>query len=196
MYKDACELTLDPDTANSHILLSEENRKMTYVFVEQPLPDKVERFENRAQVLCKESLMTRCYWESEYIGRAYLALSYSNIKRTGRVESLFGSNDKSWRLSVFDSHWSFWHDKRRKLGNSSVKLTDSNRIGIYLDWPAGTLTFYCVSPSTLTHLCTFHSTFTEPLYAGFGVYNNGNCESSISLCSVTNTIETTSDDSG
>ncbi|MGL5902995.1 MAG: SPRY domain-containing protein, partial [Cetobacterium sp.] len=45
----------------------------------------------------------------------------------------------------------------------------SNRVGVYVDVSAGTLSFYSVS-DTLTHLHTFNTTFTEPLYAGFKVY--------------------------
>ncbi|KAJ8377658.1 hypothetical protein AAFF_G00255030 [Aldrovandia affinis] len=42
-------------------------------------------------------------------------------------------------------------------------------VGVYLDWPAGTLSFYSISSDRLTHLHTFHTTFTEPLYPGFGL---------------------------
>ncbi len=58
----------------------------------------------------------------------------------------------------------------------------SNRVGVYVDWSAGRLSFYSVSDThTLTHLHTFNTTFTEPLYAGFEVYS----DSSVSLCKIT-----------
>ncbi|CAL8319864.1 unnamed protein product [Boreogadus saida] len=51
---------------------------------------------------------------------------------------------------------------------------DNRRVGVYLDRPAGSLSFYSVSPGvggssdTLTHLHTFQSTFTkEDLLPGF-----------------------------
>ncbi|KAJ8358879.1 hypothetical protein SKAU_G00154040 [Synaphobranchus kaupii] len=53
-------------------------------------------------------------------------------------------------------------------------------VGVCVDRPAGTLSFYSVSDShTLTLLHTFHTHFTEhtPLCAGFYVY-----DSSVSLC--------------
>ena len=67
---DACELTLDPNTANRELSLSEENRKVTRRREEQPYPDHPERFEYRSQVLCREGLSGRCYWEAEWSGRA------------------------------------------------------------------------------------------------------------------------------
>ncbi len=59
--------------------------------------------------------------------------------------------------------------------NKSIEVSGpssrSNRVGVYVDESAGTLSFYSVSDThTLTHLHTFNTTFTEPLYAGFGIY--------------------------
>ncbi|KAG5278037.1 hypothetical protein AALO_G00094490 [Alosa alosa] len=195
LQKYTCELTLDPDTASPHLLFSEGNRKVTYVFEKQPYSDNMKRFDSRAQVLCSERLTTRCYWEADFFGRVYIAVAYNSIKRRGREESIFGSDDKSWRMSVnLESSWpAFWHNK--KMRHVTYQLNE-NRLGVYLDWPAGTLSFYSVSLNTLKLLNMYHSTFTEPLHAAFGVYNNGNRESSISLCSVPNRIQTTYNDGG
>ena len=65
---DACELTLDPNTAHRDLSLSEDNRKVTVVTEQQSYPDHPERFDYWAQVLCRESLTGRCYWEVERIG--------------------------------------------------------------------------------------------------------------------------------
>uniref|UniRef100_A0A3Q0SI86 Ig-like domain-containing protein n=1 Tax=Amphilophus citrinellus TaxID=61819 RepID=A0A3Q0SI86_AMPCI len=46
--------------------------------------------------------------------------------------------------------------------------TDTSKVAVYVDCPAGTLSFYRVSSDTLIHLHTFTTTFTEPLYPGFG----------------------------
>ena len=62
---DACELTLDPNTANRGLSLSEDNRKVTLVREQQSYPDHPERFDCWPQVLCRESLTGRCYWEVE-----------------------------------------------------------------------------------------------------------------------------------
>ncbi|CAL8275009.1 unnamed protein product [Gadus morhua 'NCC'] len=60
---DVCELTLDPNTAHRVLSLSEDNRKVTRVREYQSYPDHPDRFDSRAQVLGREALTGRCYWE-------------------------------------------------------------------------------------------------------------------------------------
>ncbi|KAJ8250102.1 hypothetical protein COCON_G00233180, partial [Conger conger] len=65
--KYGCRLTLDPNTANRELSLSEGNRKVTHTpGREEPYPDHPERFESEPQVLCRESVCERCYWEAEW----------------------------------------------------------------------------------------------------------------------------------
>ncbi|XP_062400151.1 stonustoxin subunit beta-like isoform X2 [Sardina pilchardus] len=177
----ACELTLDPNTAHRLLYLSEGNRKVTRVS-EQPYPDHPERFDYSSQVLCREGLTGRCYWEAEWSGEgADIAVAYKSTPRTqGSGEgSTFGWNAKSWRLYCSGNSYSVWHNSKQTA--IPAPSSRSSRVGVYLDWPAGTLSFYSVSSNTLTHLHTFHSTFTEPLYPGFYV----NVHSSVSLCQIT-----------
>ncbi|XP_067084519.1 neoverrucotoxin subunit beta-like [Osmerus mordax] len=181
LRKYVCELTLDPNTAHRDLSLSEENRKVTSRRVEQPYPDHPERFENYPQVLCREGLSGRCYWEAEWSGRwrVYIAVTYKGMSRRGLGEDCrLGHNNKSWSLECDDNSYSAWHNNKRTV--IPAPPSSSHRVGVYLDWPAGTLSFYTVSSDTLTHLHTFHSTFTEPLYPGFYV----GLDSSVSLCQV------------
>uniref|UniRef100_A0A3P8Y819 B30.2/SPRY domain-containing protein n=1 Tax=Esox lucius TaxID=8010 RepID=A0A3P8Y819_ESOLU len=173
-----CDLTLDPITVNRFLRLSEEDRKVTRGTVVQPYPDHPERFEYRPQVLCRESLSGRCYWEVEWSGReADIGVTYKGINRRGRGDdSCLGDNDKSWCLYCVGNSYSVRHNNMITV--IPVTSLDSHRVGVYLDWSAGTLSFYRVSSDTLTHLYTFNTTFTEPLYPGFYVYN----DSSVSLC--------------
>ncbi|XP_046871311.1 NACHT, LRR and PYD domains-containing protein 12-like isoform X2 [Hypomesus transpacificus] len=176
--KYACELTLDPNTAWRYLSLSEENKKVTRG-TKQQYPGHPERFEDRPQVLCREGLSGRCYWEAEWSGgRVYIAVTYKGISRRGGSVCVLGQNNKSWSLRCDDNSYSACHN------NKSTAITappsSSHRVGVYLDWPAGTLSFYTVSSDTLTHLHTFHSTFTEPLYPGFYV----SFDSSVSLCQI------------
>ena len=96
----------------------------------------------------------------------------------GGMAVCFGNN-KSWSLHCSDKRYSLRHNNKRTA--IPAPSSRSSRVGVYLDWPAGTLSFYSVSSDTLTHLHTFHSTFTEPLYPGFGVWP----DSSVSLCQIT-----------
>uniref|UniRef100_A0A4W5R1L6 Si:ch73-236c18.2 n=1 Tax=Hucho hucho TaxID=62062 RepID=A0A4W5R1L6_9TELE len=178
--KSVCDLTLDPNTANQQLSLSEENRKATRRRDKQLYPDHPERFEIWKQVLCREGLTGRCYWEVEWSGRgAYIAVTYKGISRKGwGNDCVIGLNEKSWSLLCSDNSYTAWHNN--KSTTIAVPSSSSHRIGVFLDWPAGTLSFYRASSDTLTHLYTFHTTFTEPLYPGFRFYY----DTSVSLCLV------------
>ncbi|XDV25824.1 hypothetical protein PO909_029675, partial [Leuciscus waleckii] len=83
LHKYACDLTLDPNTAHTRLILSEKNRKATHVEEDQSYSDHPERFDGCPQVLCKESLSGRCYWEAEWSGNAIIAVTYKGINRKG-----------------------------------------------------------------------------------------------------------------
>ncbi|XP_062394512.1 NACHT, LRR and PYD domains-containing protein 3-like isoform X2 [Sardina pilchardus] len=177
----ACELTLDPNTAHIELCLSEGNRKVFRESEYQPYPDHPERFDVWVQVFCREGLSGRCYWEADWTGsRICVAVAYKSIERKGGGnDSTLGYNDKSWSLECYPDRCRVWHDDK---GTVIPALSSrSRRVGVYLDWPAGTVSFYSVSSNTLTHLHTFHSAFTEPLYPGFWV--DEDC--SVSLCQIT-----------
>ncbi|XP_055761714.1 NLR family CARD domain-containing protein 3-like isoform X2 [Salvelinus fontinalis] len=191
LRKYGCVLTLDPNTANRNLYLSEENRKMTWRTEEQPYPDHPERFQDFDQVLCREGLSGLCYWEVEWSGRgAHIGVTYRGINRSGRGDdSGLGPSDKTWCLVCCDDHYSAWiHNKLTTIPSPSSP--PSNRVALYLDWPAGTMSFYKVCSDTLTHLYTFHTTFTEPLYPGLFVW----CHSSVSLCQVVAPVSNTQRD--
>ncbi|KAL0194947.1 hypothetical protein M9458_008519, partial [Cirrhinus mrigala] len=61
----ACFFTMDPNTANYNLILSEENREATYVDKKQPV-------------------CGRCYWEVEWSGVVSIAVSYKGISRKGQ----------------------------------------------------------------------------------------------------------------
>ncbi|XP_053192217.1 tripartite motif-containing protein 16-like, partial [Scomber japonicus] len=105
------EITLDPNTANTELLLSEGNRKVKWTSKHQSYSSYTDRFTGCYQVLSRESLTGRCYWEVERRGRVGVAVSYENISRGGnRNECGFGYNDESWALYC-DSDWcNFWFD--------------------------------------------------------------------------------------
>uniref|UniRef100_A0A671MIA2 B30.2/SPRY domain-containing protein n=1 Tax=Sinocyclocheilus anshuiensis TaxID=1608454 RepID=A0A671MIA2_9TELE len=171
LRKYACDLTLDPNTAHTQLILSEDNRRMAHVKEPQLYPDHPDRFELYEQVLCRESLTGRCYWEAERSGMAAdVAVTYKGIKRKAGSNCWFGYSDKTWSLYCSANEFTVWHN------NMSMNIpvrSSSKRVGVYLDWSAGTLSLYSISDThTLTHLHTFNTTFTEPLYAGFKVYDS------------------------
>ncbi|KAM9541419.1 NACHT, LRR and PYD domains-containing protein 3-like isoform 2-T2 [Salvelinus alpinus] len=182
LKKYACEITLDPNTAFKKLSLSEENRKVTYGGEKQPYPDHPDRFNYWAQVLCREGLSGRCYWEVEWSGsEAVIGLTYRGICRNGEITDFrLGRNDKSWSLECSSTSYSARHNSESTTA-ISVPSSSTHKVGVYLDWLAGTLAFYSVSSDTLTHLHTFHATFTEPLYPGFKLWGS---DSTVSLCQI------------
>ncbi|KAI1887958.1 hypothetical protein AGOR_G00180120 [Albula goreensis] len=204
--KYGCQLTLDPNTAHRELSLSEGNRKVTQGREEQPYPDHPERFDWWPQVVCRESLSERCYWEAEWSvpewsvperGWVYIAVTYKDISRKGWSDDcLFGLNKNSWSLDCSKHRYSVWHNGKEIVipvppsPYCSIGVCDDGdgegvcvyRVGVYVDRPAGTLSFNSISDAdTLTLLYRFHTSFTEhkPLCAGF--YVRGVIPS-VSLC--------------
>ncbi|XP_035771880.1 NLR family CARD domain-containing protein 3-like, partial [Neolamprologus brichardi] len=179
LRKYSCQLTIDTNTVHIRLKLSDNNRKVTYVMEVQSYPDHPDRFDYDPQLLCRNGLTGRCYWEVEWRGRVYISVSYRRIRRKGdSVYCGFGYNDQSWSLyCTNDGPRHVRHNSRETSISSSSSV--SNRIAVYVDSPAGTLSFYRVSSDTLIHLHTFNTTFTETLYPGFTFWSPG---SSVSLC--------------
>ncbi|XP_059926598.1 tripartite motif-containing protein 16-like isoform X2 [Gadus macrocephalus] len=184
LTKYACELTLDPNTTHRRLSLSEDHRMVTMVGGDQSYPDHPERFDYWTQVLCREGLTGRCYWEVEKKGRISIGMTYREITRKGSGnDSRLGGKNTSWSLQCSDDGV---YIPRYNNSVTEIRLppAGSNRVGVYLDRPAGTLSFYRVSPDvggssdTLTHIHTFQSTFTQDLYPGFVL----GPDSSVCLC--------------
>ncbi len=173
---DSHQLTLDLNTVNKHLRLSENNIVITNTFTDQSYPDHPDRFDHY-QVLCRESVWGRCYWELEWSGDngVCISVSYKSISRKGEGdECFFGCNDQSWSLFCSRSRYSFIHNKIKT--DLSVKPI-SSRIGVFADHGAGTLSFYSVS-DTMNLIHTVQTTFTQTLYPGF-IVGSG---SSVKLC--------------
>ena len=179
---DSCQLTIDRNTVNRKLKLS-DNRKVTRVEEVQSYPDHPDRFDYKCpQLLCRNLLTGRCYWEVEWRGEVDVSVSYRGIsRREDRDNCVFGRNDQSWRLRCSVGGYSVCHNQRETpISSSSSSSSVSNRAAVYVDRPAGTLSFYRVSSDTLIHLHTFNTTVTEePLHPGFRLLLPG---SSLSLC--------------
>ncbi|ROL51266.1 Stonustoxin subunit alpha [Anabarilius grahami] len=172
---DSHRLTLDLNTVNKHIRLSEGNRVITDTDTVQPYPDHPDRFDECPQVLCRESVCDRrCYWEIEWSGRVDISVSYKSIRRKGSGDECeFGYNDQSWSLFCSSYRCSFRHNDIQTELLKSI----SSRIGVYVDHSAGTLSFYSFS-DIMKLIHTVQTTFTQPLYPGFRV----GYKSSVKLC--------------
>ncbi|XP_056615123.1 NACHT, LRR and PYD domains-containing protein 3-like isoform X2 [Triplophysa dalaica] len=181
LHKYVCDLTLDLSTTHSGLIVSEENKRITGVEERQSYSDHPDRFDVYPQVLCRESLTGRCYWETEWSGSCVvISVSYKSInrKRDG-YDSVFRRNVKAWSLGCSDNRFTAVHNNNKT--HISVSPGVCKRAGVYVDQSAGTLSFYSVSDThTLTHLHTYYTAFTEPLCAGFRLFYN----SSVCLCDI------------
>ncbi|XP_061567276.1 NLR family CARD domain-containing protein 3-like [Cololabis saira] len=188
LRKYSCQLTVDTNTVHNYIKLSDNNRKMTCVKEDQSYPDHPDRFDDDdlPQLLCREVLTGRCYWEVQWSEHVSVSVSYRRISRKGNSgDCWFGGNDHSWSLDCYPGgRYQVWHNNRETSVTSSSSSSYSGIAAVYVDVPAGTLSFYEVSVSDrLIHLHTFNTSFTEPLCAGFGLRSWSWCgsESSVSL---------------
>ncbi|XP_049341593.1 tripartite motif-containing protein 16-like [Astyanax mexicanus] len=179
LLKYSCQLTLNPCMVHECLQLSEGNKKVNLIqqwgrgyYGEQTLSYP----QNWCQVLCSECLSGCCYWEAEVNGNFSIAVSYQDISLGGNIiQSEFGSNNQSWSLAHFNSELYFRENQRRT--NLSVHSFPS-RIGVYVDHSAGILSFYSITDA-MTLLHRVQTTFTQPLYAGFGMTSQ---ESSVKIC--------------
>ncbi|KAJ8289451.1 hypothetical protein GJAV_G00001450, partial [Gymnothorax javanicus] len=197
--KYGCHLTLDPNTAHRELFLSEGNRKVTHTpGRKESYPDHPERFKHCEQVMCRESVCERCYWEAEWSvrkrGWVFVAVTDKEIGRRGGGDDCgFEWNKNSWCLVCDEKFYVIWHSgkqthlsarpipyRRAGVCNDDGRGVCVYRVGVYVDRLASTLSFYSIPDSdTLTLLHTVHTHFNRhtPLCAGFAVKN-----SSVSLC--------------
>uniref|UniRef100_A0A8C1RMX2 Tripartite motif-containing protein 16-like n=1 Tax=Cyprinus carpio TaxID=7962 RepID=A0A8C1RMX2_CYPCA len=162
------QLTLDPNTVNNRLRLSESNRVITNTNTVQPYPDHPDRFYYFKQVLCRESVCGRCYWEIEWSGcdGVPISVSYKSIGRKGEgYDCVFERSDQSWSLFCCPYRYSFGHNN---IWTVLPVESISSRIGVFVDHSAGTLSFYSIS-DTMSLIHTVQTTFTQPLYPGFRV---------------------------
>lgn len=172
---DACDLTLNPDTANGYLHLSEDNKKATCKEW-KPCSDSLSRFDSHCQVLCNEGLDGRHYWEVEWSNgdndEVGVAVAYDRIGRKGGgTASRLGHNNVSWYFGHRYGLYA-WHNAQECCG--PLPQADCRKVGVYLDWHAGTLSFYRISSDRLHHLYTFRTRFTEALYPAVWIWVTNN----------------------
>ncbi|XP_067268951.1 tripartite motif-containing protein 16-like [Pseudorasbora parva] len=179
LLRNSLRINPDQNTAYKRLSLSEGNREITYTDTDQPYPDHPDRFDY-PQVLCNESVSGRSYWEVEWSGFGVLiSVAYQSISRKGGgPECLFGGNDQSWSLFCAPDSYAFWHNTTQTDLPVKPLSSGDNRVGVYVDHSAGTLSFYSVSGDSMILIHSIQTRFTQPLSPGFAV----GPESSVKLC--------------
>ncbi|XP_012995462.1 E3 ubiquitin/ISG15 ligase TRIM25 isoform X1 [Esox lucius] len=163
-------LTLDTNSAHPLLRISDGLHSAQRVKHRLPCAAHPDRFDHWAQVLTAQTISSGThYWELEAEGFWDIALSYRSIGRKGKEGTAFGNNKVSWSLTQqHDRKLAAWHNCRK---TRISRRMSGNRVGVALDYDAGTVTFSEVGPSsTLTLLHTFTTSFVQPVCLGFGLY--------------------------
>uniref|UniRef100_A0A096LR24 B30.2/SPRY domain-containing protein n=2 Tax=Poecilia formosa TaxID=48698 RepID=A0A096LR24_POEFO len=174
LRKYSCQLTIDRNMVSRNLKLSEDNRKVMRV-EEETFPD----YEEPYQLLCSNGLTGRCYWEVEWTGEIDVSVNREREEEDKDRDSPLESMDLSWSLGCSDIGYSIWKDNTKL---SSVNFSNhpvSPKIAMYLDCPAGTLSFFTVDADSLSHIHTFNATIAEPLYVGFNFFFTNSSVSSV-----------------
>uniref|UniRef100_A0A8C3WIQ0 Tripartite motif containing 16 n=1 Tax=Catagonus wagneri TaxID=51154 RepID=A0A8C3WIQ0_9CETA len=163
----ACDIAFDPDTAHRYLRLQQDNRKVTNTAPwEHPYPDLPSRFAHWRQVLAQQSLyLHRYYFEVELSGAGiYVGLTRSGIDRKGEERnSCISGNDFSWSLHWDGKGFRAWHSDVE----TPLKAGAFQRLGVYVDFPGGVLSFYGVEHDAVTPVHRFDCRFSEPVYPAF-----------------------------
>ncbi|XP_039358166.1 butyrophilin subfamily 1 member A1-like isoform X2 [Mauremys reevesii] len=148
----AVDVTLDPDTANHWLVLSEDRKRVRLGDTRQDLPNNPERFDAYPCVLGAERFAGgRRYWEVEVGDKTEwdLGVCRESVSRKG-----------------WNGYWAVWlrDGEYQALTSPLTPLPVSvrpNRVGIFLDYEAGEVSFYNVTDRS--HLFTFTDTFSGKL---------------------------------
>ncbi|CAM5158356.1 unnamed protein product [Eretmochelys imbricata] len=175
------DVTLDPDTAHPNLVLSGDWKRVRHGDTRQDLPDKPERFDYCACVLGAEGFAGgRRYWEVGVGDKAgwELGVCRESVRRKGKVT-----------LTPEDGYWAMWlrDGGYKALTSCPTPLPVSvrpGRVGIFLDYEAGKVSFYNVTDGS--HLFTFTDTFSGTLRPYFhpGLHAGGTNVAPLIICPV------------
>ncbi|XP_061829463.2 bloodthirsty-related gene family, member 2 isoform X1 [Nerophis lumbriciformis] len=157
------DINLSAKTAHPSLAVSEDRKQVRQTDKCHEVPQHPKRFDRVANVLAKESIgRGRCYWEVEVGEKTEWSLGVvrQSINRKGRF-TVCPANG-FWTLSLKAGG--------QYVANSApvtaVALEQKPRkVGVFVDYPAGRVSFYCAE--TGVHIHSFTDTFTDSLHPFF-----------------------------
>ncbi|XP_036968012.1 E3 ubiquitin-protein ligase TRIM39 isoform X2 [Acanthopagrus latus] len=180
IVKYAEDVTLDPDSANPWLQLSQDRRQVRHLGAWQDLPDNAARFDTVVIVLGHEGFTSgRHYWEVQVGDKDdwYLGVARSSVNRKGRIA-----------VSMTQGYWALAMKKGQgyRVSTSPPILLPLDpkpkRVGVYVDFEEGQVSFYDVKART--HIYTFKDTFREKILPFFYLYCCDKASDTIVICPV------------
>ncbi|TDG98253.1 hypothetical protein EPR50_G00214920 [Perca flavescens] len=171
--------TLDDKTANKMLWISDRGFKVFRRTEEVcPVLDRPERYEYSPQVVCKEGIWNmRAYWEVEYSGWVVIGVTYEGAGRRAHSGPCgLGENEESWGLCWSGTCYQIWFNGR----NNDIKdVPYCSTIGVYIDQPAGVISFYVVTSEGAERevklLQKFKTTIEKKILPGFWIGIQSSC---------------------
>ncbi|XP_078272304.1 butyrophilin subfamily 1 member A1-like [Rhinoraja longicauda] len=159
-------VTLDVETAHARLEVSEDRKRVRATGPRRSLPDTGKRFTDSACVLGSEGFTSgRHYWEVEVAGSEgwSLGVAAESVERKGSLT--LTPETGVWSIRRWDDEFDAFTSPPSPLPARPIP----GRVGIYLSYESGTVSFY--DAATKSHLHTFTGNkFTEKLYPFFGPY--------------------------
>ncbi|XP_042606925.1 E3 ubiquitin-protein ligase TRIM39-like [Cyprinus carpio] len=164
VQKFAVDVALDPDTANSYLILSGDGKQVSYGDIEQDVPENTKRFDKTLSVLAKQGFSSgRFYYEVQVKGKTGwdLGVARESINRKG-----------TYTYTPVNGYWAviLRNENQYTAGDNplvSLSLGEKPEIvGVFVDYEEGLVSFYDVG--SRSHIYSFTGqTFTEKLYPYF-----------------------------
>ncbi|XP_068444040.1 E3 ubiquitin-protein ligase TRIM39 isoform X2 [Clinocottus analis] len=180
ILKYTVDVTLDPDSANPWLQLSQDRHQVRHLGAWQDLPDRPDRFDTVVIVLGREGFTSgRHYWEVQVGDKDdwYMGVARSTVNRKGRIS-----------VSTAQGYWALAMKKGHGYRASTTPPLPlpldpkPKRVGVYVDYEEGQVSFYDVK--ALTHIYTFKDTFTEKILPFFYLYCCDKASDTIAICPV------------
>ncbi|XP_058634571.1 E3 ubiquitin-protein ligase TRIM39-like isoform X1 [Onychostoma macrolepis] len=169
MQQYAVDVTLDPDTANPYLILSDDGKQVRCGYIRQKLPDKPERFDYYPDILGKEGFSSgRFYFEVQVKGKTDwdLGVARESINRKGKITA--SPSNGYWTMILRNGN------EYIACAGPSISLSlrvKPQRVCVFVDYEEGMVSFYDVESSSQIYSFTGQS-FTEKLYPYFCPCNN------------------------
>ncbi|XP_064424523.1 zinc-binding protein A33-like [Latimeria chalumnae] len=185
-YRKMCsysaDVTLDPNTAHHYLILSEDRKSVSHGDERQPVPDMPERFDHYVNVLGSEGFTYgRHYWEVEVEGKTDWDLGVARESINRKLEITVSPEGGIWTVRLRNETY-------KALSSPSTNLTLSvkpRKIGVYLDYEGGRVSFYNVDDKSLIY--SFNDKFTEKMFPYFSLSlrEGGKNDKPLRICPLT-----------